>query len=126
MSNLGNKEVLSKNLTYYVNACGKSQKEIAEIIGVPYTTFNDWIRGARYPRIDKIEIMARFFGILKSDLIEDKTEERERMKKENDILSDIIVRLRTDEEYLSLCLLLKDLDSERIASVKQMLSAFVK
>jgi transcriptional regulator with XRE-family HTH domain len=72
MSNLGNKTVMSKNLQYYLNRSGKSQKELAEIVGVSTSAINDWILGKKYPRIDKIEIMADYFGILKSDLIEEK------------------------------------------------------
>lgn len=53
---------------------GKTQKELAEIVGVSAPTVNDWISAKKYPRIDKIEILANYFGILKSDLIEDKTE----------------------------------------------------
>ena len=48
------------------------QNEIAEAIGVATSTFNDWMKGKKYPRIDKIELLANYFGILKSDLIEDK------------------------------------------------------
>ena len=72
MTNLGNKEIFAKNLTYYVNRSGKMQNEISETIGVATSTFNDWMKGKKYPRIDKIEMLANFFGILKSDLIEDR------------------------------------------------------
>ena len=72
MSSIGNKEVFSKNLTYYMERKGKSQKEMAEIVGVAASTFNNWATGKKYPRIDKIEMLANYFGILKSDLIEDK------------------------------------------------------
>jgi transcriptional regulator with XRE-family HTH domain len=58
-------------LTYYVNRSGKTQKELSEIVGVATSTFNDWMKGKKYPRIDKIEILANYFGIQKSDLIED-------------------------------------------------------
>lgn len=71
MTSIGNKSVLAKNLTYYVNRSGKTQKELSEIVGVATSTFNDWMKGKKYPRIDKIEILANYFGILKSDLIED-------------------------------------------------------
>ena len=37
-----------------------------------YTTFTDWVKGNAYPRIDKIELMADYFGISKSDLVEEK------------------------------------------------------
>ena len=72
MTSIGNKTVMANNLTYYVNRSGKTQKELSEIVGVATSTFNDWMKGKKYPRIDKIEILANYFGILKSDLIEDK------------------------------------------------------
>lgn len=72
MSGLGNKEIFAKNLAHYVDRSGRDQKEIAEIVGVAPSTFNEWIKGKKYPRIDKIEILANYFGILKSDLIEEK------------------------------------------------------
>lgn len=74
MTNIGNKEILAKNLCYYVERSGKSQKELSELVGVSPSTFNDWVKAKKYPRIDKIEMLANYFGILKSDLIEDKKE----------------------------------------------------
>ena len=75
MSSIGNKEVFAKNLVRYINRFGKSQREMAEIVGVSPSTFNDWANGRKYPRIDKIEMLANYFGILKSDLIEEVTED---------------------------------------------------
>ena len=75
MSAIGNKEVFAQNLVYYVKRSGKDQKELAEIVGVSPSTFNEWTKAKKYPRIDKIEILANYFGILKSDLIEVKNEE---------------------------------------------------
>lgn len=72
MSNIGNKEVLSKNLKWYLDLKGVTQKDLAQYLGVNPSSVNDWIKGKKYPRIDKIEMIARYFGILKSDLIEDK------------------------------------------------------
>ena len=75
------KEVFAKNLRYYMESRGKSQKELAEIVGVSAPTVNDWLKAKKYPRIDKIEIMANYFGILKSDLIEEKSIEHKEMQK---------------------------------------------
>lgn len=72
MKTIGNREVFAKNLSKYLARSGRSQREMAEIVGVSPSTFNDWVNGRKYPRIDKIEFMANYFGILKSDLIEDK------------------------------------------------------
>jgi transcriptional regulator with XRE-family HTH domain len=51
---------------------GKSRKEVCEALGVSYYTFSDWVNGKKYPRMDKVEKLANYFNILKSDLIEDK------------------------------------------------------
>lgn len=126
MSNLGNKEVMAKNLQYYVERSGKTQKEMCEIVGVAPSTFNDWMKGKKYPRIDKIEIMANYFKILKSDLIEDKDEEHRQMQKNNDIITDAIVRMRSDDEFLSVVSGLLTLDADKMSAVKQLLLVLQK
>lgn len=72
MSDIGNKEVFSKNLKWYLDSAGVTQKELALYLGVNPSSVNDWIKCKKYPRIDKIELMAKYFGVLKSDLIEEK------------------------------------------------------
>lgn len=72
MSNLGNKEIMSKNIQYYMALHNKSRQEMCTALGVKYTTFTDWVKGNVYPRIDKIELMANYFGIEKSDLVEER------------------------------------------------------
>ena len=76
MSEIGNKEIFSRNLAMYLQRVGKSQREMADIIGVSSSTFNEWMKGKKYPRIDKIEFIANYFGITKSDLIEDRTNKK--------------------------------------------------
>ena len=66
------KEVFARNLQYYMDKSCKNQKEIAQIVGVSAPALCDWLNAKKYPRIDKIEMLANYFGILKSDLIEDK------------------------------------------------------
>ena len=126
MSNIGNKETMAKNLKYYIEKSGKDRSELAEIWGFPYSTVTEWINGRKYPRIDRIEIMADYFGILKSDLIEEKSDEHRKTQTNNDILSDIIVRLRTDSDFLSVVQTLYTLDKEKLGGVQHMLSAFNK
>lgn len=122
MSNIGNKETMSKNLKYYIERSGKDRKTLAEIWGFPYSTVTDWINGNKYPRIDRIEVMADYFGILKSDLIEEKTEEHREMQKRNDTLTDIVLELRRDEDFLSIVEAIYNMDKEKRSS----LLAFLK
>ena len=124
MSSLGNKAIFSKNLNYYIEKSGKDRKELAKIWGFPYSTVSEWVNAKKYPRIDRIEIMADYFGIQKSDLIEEKmTPEKE---KDNEILAKIIVRMRTDKEFYSVVESLFNLDSAKIKGFSEMLNAFGK
>ena len=120
------KEVFAANLRRYMEQRGKSQKELAEIAGVSAPTMHDWLKAKKYPRIDKIEMLANYFGILKSDLIEEKSEEHKKMQEENNTLADIVVRLRVDSDFMSVVEDLHSLDETKFAAVRQMLSAFLK
>lgn len=121
MSNIGNREIFSKNLKYYMEKKNITQKEMAEIVGVATSTFNDWMKAKKYPRIDKIEIMANHFGILKSDLIEEKMTAEKSQK--NDVVADIVARLRIDNEFLSVVETIAQLNDSDLEKVKKMLLA---
>lgn len=71
---LENKEVMARNIRRYMEENGKTRHEVCKALGFPYSTFSEWLTGKKYPRIDKIELMASYFGCEKSDLIEDKKE----------------------------------------------------
>lgn len=68
------KETMAKNLNYYMESLNVSRMDIAKLCDVSKATVGHWLNAVRYPRIDKIEIMANYFGILKSDLIEEHKE----------------------------------------------------
>ena len=70
MSDLGNKQVFATNLKYYLQDKKVSQIEVCQLLDIKPNTFSDWVNAKTYPRIDKIERLANYFGIEKSDLIE--------------------------------------------------------
>lgn len=67
------KEIFAENLNRLVNSRNLSQREIATRINVSPQTFNTWIQGKAIPRMGKIQLLADYFKIEKSDLIEKKT-----------------------------------------------------
>jgi len=71
MSNIGNRQTMSKNLQRFLRLTGKTRRQVANDLNLSYSTFVDWANGSKYPRIDKIELLANYFGVMKSDLIED-------------------------------------------------------
>lgn len=88
MNDIGNKQVMAKNLKRVMKEQGVTAKELSDKLQFPYTTVLSWLKADNYPRIDKIELMADFFGILKSDLIEDNSGQKEKPTVNDDGLSD--------------------------------------
>lgn len=82
MSDLGNKEIFAKNLKYYMMINNKDRNDVARDLDLPYTTVTSWYNAEFYPRIDKIELLANYFCIKKSDLVENKEKENENMNKQ--------------------------------------------
>ncbi len=68
------KEVFAQNLRKYMALNGKSRRDVCQALGYSYFTFSDWVNGKKMPRMDKVEQLAKYFGVLKSDLIEEKKE----------------------------------------------------
>lgn len=67
------REIFAENLTRLVNGSKLPQSEIAKRINVSPQTFNTWTQGKAIPRMGKIQLLADYFKIEKSDLIEEKS-----------------------------------------------------
>ena len=65
------RSVFAKNLSYYIQQSGKTQKEIADELGVASSSFNNWAVGNTYPRPEKMEMLAEYFGVTVPELIGD-------------------------------------------------------
>ena len=73
---MDNKNVFAFNLRKQMEIHGKTRNDICKALAISYFTVSDWVNGKKYPRMDKVEMLANYFGILKSDLIEDKEENK--------------------------------------------------
>ena len=65
------------------------------------------MKAKKYPRIDKIEILANYFGILKSDLIEEVSENgyspsEPKLTEGEKVLLDLFNRVPEDQQQLVL------------------------
>ena len=103
---------------------GKSRRDICKDLGFSYYTFSDWVNGKKYPRMDKVEILANYFGILKSDLIEEKMTEEG--KKNSDAIIDITNRLFSDDNFLSVVHSLNQLKPDQFKRASGLLDLFFK
>ena len=68
-------KIFSKNLNYYMELNGKNQTDLINDLGFNKSAVSTWCNGTRLPRMDKVEILARYFNINRSDLIEEKEPE---------------------------------------------------
>lgn len=102
-------------------AKGMTQEELGDLLGLQKSAIAKYENG-RVVNIKRstLKKISDVLGLRPSELI------FEEEQKKNDILSDIIVRMRTDEDFLSLVVTMYKLDSEKIEGVKQLLNAFSK
>ena len=70
------KKVFSKNLRYQLIIHEKQPVDIVNDLKIPFSTVSNWINGLKFPRMGKVEMLANYFGIEKSDLIEEKKGEQ--------------------------------------------------
>ena len=70
MRDSSNKRIMADNIIRLMRLHNKTRREICNDLHISYTTFTDWVNANTYPRIDKIEMLANYFGVEKSDLVE--------------------------------------------------------
>ena len=66
-----NKKIFAKNFNYYLAINNKTQADIVSDLKITASTVSDWANAKKYPRVDKMQMLADYFGILKSDLTEE-------------------------------------------------------
>lgn len=66
------KRIFAKNLNYYITQNGKQQNEVAKELNINASTLNMWCNGNSLPGVGKIQRLADYFGIGKSDLLDEK------------------------------------------------------
>ena len=65
------KEVFANNLNRLLDRNGKTQANLVAYMNTTASTVSDWCNGKKYPRVDKMQKIASYFGVLMSDLTEE-------------------------------------------------------
>lgn len=68
------KKVFAKNLSNLLARNQKTQADLVADLRLNKSTVSTWVNGTKMPRMNKIEQLANYFGVEKSDLIEDKSD----------------------------------------------------
>ena len=116
------KNIFAKNLNHYLTINGKTRKDLCKALGVSYSAVTAWANGKKYPRMDKVDEMAKFFGISRAHLTEERFNED--FDEEQDFYLDVLARLHTDKPFCSYVEHLMDLEPEKIQILDEMLGGF--
>lgn len=66
------KRIFAKNLNAQLVKHNKTQSDLVNDLNLNKSTVSTWINGTKMPRMNKVEQLALYFGIEKSDLLEEK------------------------------------------------------
>lgn len=108
------KRIFSKNLNKYLSLFNKTQKEVADAIDVSPQTFNTWCQGIALPRMGKVQRLADYFGVGKTDLIDEKSETDNSPYYLNDETREIAQEVFEKPELRSLFYVARDIPPERL------------
>lgn len=67
------RNIITNNLKSLLNQQTKTRKEIADDIGVKYSTFCDWFRGRTSPDANQVKLLADYFKVSMAEITEPKT-----------------------------------------------------
>lgn len=66
------RRIFARNLNRFLEINGKNQADIATLLNVSQAAVSNWCKGIKMPRMDKVQALADYFGVNKSDLLEEK------------------------------------------------------
>ena len=108
-NSLGNKKIMANNIRRHLDSLGLNVKDFATLMNFKYTTVLDWVNAKTYPRIDKIELMANYFKVDKSDLVEQYTPSTSLLQQ----INDTVVQLKPPRQDKVLTYAEKQLKEQR-------------
>ena len=127
MSDELQKKIFAKNLRHYLDRENKTQKEVADAIGVSPQTFNTWLQMVALPRMGNVQAVADYFGVNKSDLLEDKgTQEEDNSYYIDEEAKELAQFLFKNPEYRILFDAAKDVSADNLEMVKTIIDKFRK
>lgn len=107
------KKIFAENLKYYMKLHNKNQADLINDLGFNKSSVSTWCNGTRLPRMDKVDILAKYFDINRSDLIEDKDTEHKPSYYLNPETSRIAQKYMTTKSFL-FYLMLHRMQSQKI------------
>lgn len=115
--------IFVKKLNYYMHLNNKTQMDLMRDLDLSSATISSWCNGKKLPRMGKIQMLADYFHIEKSDLLEEKKHSDETYYL-NDDARELAQFLYDNPDYKVLFDASRKVKKEDIEFVKQMLDRF--
>ena len=115
------KKIFAENLKYYMKLHNKNQADLINDLGFNKSSVSTWCNGTRLPRMDKVDILAKYFDINRSDLIEDKDTEHKQSYYLNPETSRIAQKIYDNKELSVLFDAAQDAEPEDLQALHGML-----
>lgn len=119
------KKIFSKNLNKYMQLNNKEQIDLVNDLGFNKSAVSTWCNATRLPRMDKVDALAKYFNINRSDLIEEKSNEEENYYY-NPETKEIAQKIYENKDLSLLFDAARDADPEDLQTVHTMLMALKK
>ena len=117
------KKIFAENLKYYMKLHNKNQADLINDLGFNKSSVSTWCNGTRLPRMDTVDILAKYFDINRSDLIEDKDTEHKPSYYLNPETSRIAQKIYDNKELSVLFDAAQDAEPEDLQALHGMLMA---
>ena len=121
MTEAEQRKIFSENLTNLLQRCGKTQLQLANSLDVSKSTVSSWCSGIKMPRMGKIDEIAAWLSVSRSELIEEGGGSTD-----NKDVSDLLEALRTRPEMRMLFSVSKDATKEDIEKAVAIIEALRK
>lgn len=121
------KVALKDRLQEALRIRGKKAADLSKDLNIPKSAISQYLSGKSLNMdSQRLYSICRYLDINEPWLLGFSVPMEREPQKKNDILTDIVIRMRTDFEFYSLIKQLNDLDENQIRGVSQMLSTFIK
>lgn len=122
------KKDFAAKLRYFMKIKGCRQSDISKELGLNMSTISSWCNGVMIPRMDKVKLLANYFGVNISDLLDLDNSEPNNEKNYylNDDAKDIAQFLYENPDYKVLFDASRKVKKEDIQFVKDMIDRLSK
>ena len=120
MSDEDYKRIFSNNLNYFMSLNGKTQIDLVNDLGFNKSAVSTWCNGTRLPRMDKVDALAKYFGIRRSDLIEDKSDKQSNGYYTDQETAQVAQEIFENKELRALFDVQRDMDADDLRALHNM------